>query len=33
MISRLDINNFTVFEKATIQLSPKINVVIGPNGY
>ncbi|MGH1361657.1 MAG: AAA family ATPase [Burkholderiaceae bacterium] len=32
MIERLELKNFTVFTDLTLELSPKINVVIGENG-
>lgn len=32
MIERLELRNFTVFTDLTLDLSPKINVIIGENG-
>jgi len=32
VIQRLQLENFSVFKKATIELSPKINVIVGENG-
>lgn len=32
MIERLQLENFSAFKKATIELSPKINVIVGENG-
>ena len=32
MITKLELNNFTTFEKLDIDFSPRINVIIGENG-
>ena len=32
MIERLELRNLTVFTGLTLELSPKINVIIGENG-
>ena len=32
MIQRLQLENFSVFKKASIEFSPKINVIVGENG-
>jgi recombinational DNA repair ATPase RecF len=32
MIERLELRNLTVFTGLTMELSPKINVIIGENG-
>ena len=32
MITKLTVQNFTVFTGLTLELSPKINVIIGENG-
>ena len=32
MIERLELKNLTVFTGLTLELSPKINVIIGENG-
>lgn len=31
MIERLELKNFTVFNGLTLELSPKVNVIIGEN--
>jgi len=32
MITKLELKNFTTFEKLDIEFSPRINVIIGENG-
>ena len=32
MIERLELRNFTAFNEVVLDLSPKVNVIIGENG-